>query len=89
LLPDSFFPSFSPCYPLFPYRSPGRLSEIRQETFSPKRRVILHRKLRIRSERAKIPLEEGLLWNVVFRVEFSEENIKKAGVFTPACENIN
>ena len=38
--------------------APGRLSEIRQETFSPKRRVILHRKLRIRSERAKIPLEE-------------------------------
>ncbi|WP_278561759.1 hypothetical protein, partial [Phocaeicola plebeius] len=69
--------------------SPGRLSEMRQETFSPKRRVILHQKLRIRSERTKIPLEEGRFWNVVFRVEFSEENIKKAGVFTPACENIN
>ncbi|WP_418795285.1 hypothetical protein, partial [Phocaeicola plebeius] len=48
-----FFLSFSPCYPLFPYRSPGRLSEMRQETFFPKRRIILYRKLRIRSERAK------------------------------------
>ncbi|WP_220445572.1 hypothetical protein, partial [Phocaeicola plebeius] len=43
LLPDSFFPSFSPCFPLFPYRLSGRPSEMRLETFSPQRRVILHR----------------------------------------------
>ncbi|MBS4810924.1 MAG: hypothetical protein KH058_09325, partial [Bacteroides sp.] len=45
LLPDSFFPSFSPCYPLFSYRLPGRPSEMRLETFSPKRRVILYRSI--------------------------------------------
>jgi len=35
------------------------------------------------------PSGRGTTLDVVFRVEFSEENIKKAGVFTPACENIN
>ncbi|WP_443681512.1 hypothetical protein, partial [Phocaeicola plebeius] len=34
-----FFSSFSPCFPLLLYRSPGRPSEMRLEAFSPERRV--------------------------------------------------
>ncbi|WP_455657511.1 hypothetical protein, partial [Phocaeicola sp.] len=51
---------FSPCYPLFPYRSPGRPSEMRLETFSPQRRVILHRNIQMRLKRTKISLERNL-----------------------------
>jgi len=55
-----FFSSFSPCYHLFPYRSPGRLSEMRLETFSPERRVILYRSIQTGLKRTKISLERNL-----------------------------
>mgnify|MGYP007084348920 CR=1 FL=1 len=45
--------SFSPCFPLFPYRLSGRPSEMRLETFSPQRRVILYWSIQTSSERMK------------------------------------
>ena len=81
-----------PAFRLFPFlfsSLSGRLSEMPLETFSPQRKALARRNIPRRSERTKISLEEEILWNVVFRVGFSEEHIKKAGAFTPACENIN
>ena len=48
---------FPLCFPLLLYRSPGRLSEMRQETFSPKRRVILYQNFQTRSKRTKTAWE--------------------------------
>ncbi|WP_220445843.1 hypothetical protein, partial [Phocaeicola plebeius] len=53
LLPDSFFPSFFPLLSFFPLPSPGRPSEMRLETFSPQRRVILYWSIQTSSERMK------------------------------------
>ncbi|MCR8883031.1 hypothetical protein, partial [Phocaeicola plebeius] len=55
LFPTGFFlPFLFPlCYHLFPYRLPGRPSEMRLETFSPQRRVILYQNFQTRSKRTK------------------------------------
>ena len=48
---------FLPFSPLLLYRSPGRPSEMRLETFSPKRRVILYQNFQTRSKRTKTAWE--------------------------------
>ena len=58
LFAAGFFSFLFPlCFPLLLYRSPGRLSEMRLETFSPERRVILYQSIQVPSECTKNSLK--------------------------------
>ena len=76
---DGFFLSFlfPLCFPLLLYRSPGRLSEMRLETFSPKKES---HSLSEHSNRLKTYENQpgrGTYFRMLCLVGFSEKNIKK------------